>query len=456
MRRLADGGSPRAVWSSLPGDSWPTLLAHAAAATYASGRGSLICVPDHKDVARLDAALTAVLGAGRHVVLTADSGPAQRYRSFLAVSRGAVRIVVGTRAAAFAPVHDLGLVALWDDGDDLYAEPRAPYPHTREVLLTRAHEESDGGAAGRVRPHRRGGVPRPHRLGRDARSPSGPRCGPPPRRCRSPARPTRSSSATRTPAAPGCPAPPTTRSGTGSTRGRCCCRPRGRATPPPWPATPAAPRPAARSAPARCGRPPRTSRRPAAGAGPRSHAWVCAVCGGRGLRAPVLGDQRTAEEIGRAFPSVAGAHLGRRPGAGHRRGPAVAGGRDPGRRAGRGGRLRLRGAARHLADARPHRPAHRRGGAAPLVRGRRAGPAGRGGRPGGGGGRAVRARAAGPGALGPDRLRGARARGPAVGAPAAGVPAGHPDRPGGRPGLGDSPRWRCRRARRCSARCPSW
>src|ERR671920_832729 len=84
----------------------------------------------------------ALLGAGQHVVLPADLGPAARYRAFLAVSRGAVKVVVGTRAAAFAPVHDLGLVALWDDGDDLYAEPRAPYPHTREVLLLRAHEES--------------------------------------------------------------------------------------------------------------------------------------------------------------------------------------------------------------------------------------------------------------------------------------------------------------------------
>ena len=33
-------------------------------------------------------------------------------------------------------------------------------------------------------------------------------------------------------------------------------------------------------------------------------AWACAVCGGRGLRAPVLGEQRTAEEIGRAFPQT--------------------------------------------------------------------------------------------------------------------------------------------------------
>jgi primosomal protein N' (replication factor Y) len=35
-------------------------------------------------------------------------------------------------------VAKLGLVVIWDDGDDLHAEPRAPYPHAREVLLTRA------------------------------------------------------------------------------------------------------------------------------------------------------------------------------------------------------------------------------------------------------------------------------------------------------------------------------
>jgi primosomal protein N' (replication factor Y) (superfamily II helicase) len=52
-----------------------------------------------------------------------------------------VRIVVGTRAAAFAPVVDPGLIAVWDDGDDTLAEPRAPYPHARDVAMTRAHRD---------------------------------------------------------------------------------------------------------------------------------------------------------------------------------------------------------------------------------------------------------------------------------------------------------------------------
>ena len=138
LRALADGRSPRAVWSALPGEDWAARFAEAAAVAAGSGRGVVLVVPDARDLDRLDAALGRALGSGRHVALSAAIGPAARYRAFLAACRGQVRVVAGTRAAMFAPVQRLGLVAIWDDGDDLHAEPRAPYPHAREVLLTRA------------------------------------------------------------------------------------------------------------------------------------------------------------------------------------------------------------------------------------------------------------------------------------------------------------------------------
>ncbi|VXB41937.1 putative primosomal protein N' [Aeromicrobium sp. 9AM] len=135
---LRAGERPRAWWSALPGQDPARLVAEAVLATLGSGRGSIVCVPDIRDVARWDAVFTEVLGEDRHVALTAAEEPADRYRAFLAASRGDVQVVLGTRAAAFAPVSDLGLVAMWDDGDDLFAEPRSPYPHAREVLLLRA------------------------------------------------------------------------------------------------------------------------------------------------------------------------------------------------------------------------------------------------------------------------------------------------------------------------------
>jgi primosomal protein N' (replication factor Y) len=104
----------------------------------------VIIVPDQSDLDRLSEACRDVLGATGFAILVAEAGPAARYRAFLSALRGEVRVVIGNRAAAYAPVHDLGLVALWDDGDDLLAEQRAPYPHAREVLALRAADAHAG------------------------------------------------------------------------------------------------------------------------------------------------------------------------------------------------------------------------------------------------------------------------------------------------------------------------
>lgn len=142
LRRVAGGEAPAAAWLALPGrgpeQDWPRALAVAAATALSAGRGALLVVPDHRDVDRVDAELTAVLGPKAHVRLTADQGPQARYTAWLKLLRVHVRCVVGTRAAAYAPVSDLGLVAWWDDGDDLLDEPRAPYAPVREVLTARA------------------------------------------------------------------------------------------------------------------------------------------------------------------------------------------------------------------------------------------------------------------------------------------------------------------------------
>jgi primosomal protein N' (replication factor Y) (superfamily II helicase) len=148
LAALRAGRAPRAVWSALPGPHWPAEIARAAAATVASGRGVLIVVPDARDLDRVDAALAAELGEGRHVTLSASLGPAVRYRRWLAVLRGQVGVVAGPRSAMFAPVARLGLVVIWDDGDDLHEEPRAPYPHARDVLMLRAHGAGAAALAG--------------------------------------------------------------------------------------------------------------------------------------------------------------------------------------------------------------------------------------------------------------------------------------------------------------------
>jgi primosomal protein N' (replication factor Y) len=303
VRALGAGERPRAVWAALADEDWPTRLAEMAAATLASGRGSLLCLPDGKDVARVDAALGETLGAGRHVVLTAESGPAARYRAFLAASRGTVKVVVGTRAAAFAPVHDLGLVTIWDDGDDLHAEPRAPYPHTREVLLLRAQEEGTaalvGGFARTVEAEHLVRAGWAHELSADrttlrAHTPRVSVTGATDRElerdphARTARLPRTAYDAIRDGLTQGPVLLQTPRQGYATTVACDRCR-----TPA---ACPACSGPLGLAGP----HDPPTCR----WCGVARPGWECPVCGGHGLRAPVVGEQRTAEEIGRAFPKV--------------------------------------------------------------------------------------------------------------------------------------------------------
>jgi primosomal protein N' (replication factor Y) len=293
LEALAGGARPRVVVSAVPGSDWADLLARAALATAAGGRGAVVVLPDVRDVARLDACLRGHAGGSQHVVLHADLGPSRRYRAFLAAARGQARIVVGTRSAVLAPVSDLGLLVVWDDGDDLHAEPRAPYPHARDVALIRAHQEGaalvlaglsrtaeaarlvrSGWAAEMAadRPTLRRWAPLVRAAGDDPVEGRLPRAvfralreglavGPVlvqvPRRGY---RPATACARCRTPA-----------------RCRRCAGPVGQAA----------------------GQPPRCTWCAAPTLG-----WCCPVCGSTAMRAMAVGSERTAEELGRAFPGV--------------------------------------------------------------------------------------------------------------------------------------------------------
>lgn len=304
LHALEEGRAPRAVWAALPGEDWAARLAEVAAVTVRAGRGVVLVVPDARDLERLDRALGVALGAGSHVALNAAAGPSERYKRFLAASRGQARVVAGTRAAMFAPVADLGLVVIWDDGDDLHAEPRAPYPHAREVLLTRSQLAGCAALVGGFARTGEGqllletGWAREIVAARDTvrrRSPAIAPTGDDPQLARDPGAvtarlPSLAWDAARKALQANAPVLvqvprrgylPSVACAECRTPARCphCQGPLGLA--------------GARDVPTChwCGR--------------ASAAYECPVCGERRLRASIIGARRTAEELGRAFPGVA-------------------------------------------------------------------------------------------------------------------------------------------------------
>ncbi|MFE1663479.1 primosomal protein N' [Microbacterium sp. P02] len=117
--------------------AWAELLAAIATHTLADGRSAIVVLPDHRDQSQVEAVLTAHgLGDALVRVDARQSGP-ERYASFLRTLSPVPCIVVGNRSAVYAPVHQLGAITMWDDGDPLLSEPLSPGVHARDAALIR-------------------------------------------------------------------------------------------------------------------------------------------------------------------------------------------------------------------------------------------------------------------------------------------------------------------------------
>ena len=138
---VRSGQAARAAWHPAPGEDVAARIAELAVTVARDRGGVLIVAPDQRAVDRMEAALREHVAARQVTVLSAGLGPESRYRRYLDILHGSGRLVVGTRSAAYAPVRDLRLAVILDDGDDNLTDPRAPYVHAREVLVTRSAQE---------------------------------------------------------------------------------------------------------------------------------------------------------------------------------------------------------------------------------------------------------------------------------------------------------------------------
>ncbi|GAA2173366.1 primosomal protein N' [Agrococcus versicolor] len=118
---------------------WAVELAGLARDALARGEQAILVVPDHREQRQLVAALEAVVG-DRVVELDARQSNPDRYRAFLRAIDGGPIAIVGPRSAVYAPAANLGLLAVWEDGDPLHDEPLAPYATTRDVALVRQQQ----------------------------------------------------------------------------------------------------------------------------------------------------------------------------------------------------------------------------------------------------------------------------------------------------------------------------
>ena len=117
----------------------------AAKAALDKGKGVIILVPEISLTGQIIERFLGNFGRDSVAVLHSRLSAGERYDQWKAVREGKVRIVIGARSAAFAPVKNLGLVVVDEEHESTYKSDFTPKYDTIEVALKRLGDRDNKG-----------------------------------------------------------------------------------------------------------------------------------------------------------------------------------------------------------------------------------------------------------------------------------------------------------------------
>lgn len=100
------------------------------------GRSALLLVPEISLTPQLVGKFKAAFGDTVAVIHSALS-LGQRMDEFKRARNGTAKIVIGTRSAVFAPLSDIGIIIMDEEGESTYKSESSPRYHARDVAIQR-------------------------------------------------------------------------------------------------------------------------------------------------------------------------------------------------------------------------------------------------------------------------------------------------------------------------------
>ncbi len=102
----------------------------------AEGRTAMMLVPEIALTPQMVGKFEALFG-GITAVIHSSLTPAERLNEYHRIRSGQARIVIGTRSAVFAPLKNIGIIILDEEGESSYKSDSAPRYHARDVAKLR-------------------------------------------------------------------------------------------------------------------------------------------------------------------------------------------------------------------------------------------------------------------------------------------------------------------------------
>ena len=116
---------------------WVVLFCQVASSNLRNGMSSILAIPDFRDQQVLLEGLS-FCGLGNCVAnFSHEQTKSKSYEAYLLALDEVPRIIVGSRSVILAPAHNLGTIAIFDEGDYSFSDQSAPYLNSRDTALVR-------------------------------------------------------------------------------------------------------------------------------------------------------------------------------------------------------------------------------------------------------------------------------------------------------------------------------
>ncbi len=103
------------------------------------GKSALMLVPEIALTPVFSKQLRSVFGE-LVAILHSSLSIGERFDEWNRIRNGEARVVIGTRSAVFAPLHDLGLIVVDEEHDPSYRQHESPFYNGRDLAIIRAKE----------------------------------------------------------------------------------------------------------------------------------------------------------------------------------------------------------------------------------------------------------------------------------------------------------------------------
>ena len=140
--KLAGDTAPKcALLHGVTGSGKTSVFIKLVAHVLKTGKTAMILVPE---IALTPQMIAIFIGyfANTAAVIHSGLSVSERNKQYKAVRDGKVKIVIGTRSAVFAPLENIGLIVIDEEGEGTYKSERCPRYHVRDIAKQRCFHHS--------------------------------------------------------------------------------------------------------------------------------------------------------------------------------------------------------------------------------------------------------------------------------------------------------------------------